>query len=114
VIAHAATPATCQRWRARRDSYRPAGEAFAPRLHEVAPIADDGTAKRFVEAHHYSGSYPAARYRFGLYREGALAGVAVFSQPCSDKVLTAVFPGDPLVSVELGRFRTARRGRGQR
>jgi 5-methylcytosine-specific restriction endonuclease McrA len=36
---------TCQRWRARRDSYRPAGEPIATRLYEVAEIPDDTTAK---------------------------------------------------------------------
>ena len=29
--------ASCQRWRERRDSYRPAGETIATRLYEVAP-----------------------------------------------------------------------------
>jgi hypothetical protein len=96
-----------QRWRDRRDSYRPAGETIKPTEYEVAPIADDGTAKAFVLGHHYSGSYPAARYRFGLYRRGErgeLVGVAVFSHPCSDRVLTNVFPGEALESAELGRF----------
>ena len=50
----------CQRWRERRDSYRPAGEVIDPRRFEVAPIPDDTTARAFVEAHHYSASYPAA------------------------------------------------------
>ena len=48
---------------------------------------------------------PPARFRFGIYRDGTgLAGVAVFSVPCRDAVLTSVFPGDPRCSVELGRF----------
>jgi hypothetical protein len=33
-----------------------------------------------------------------------LQGVAVFSHPCHDRVLTTVFPGRPTDSVELGRF----------
>lgn len=93
-----------QRWRDHRDSYRPAGEVIDPHAYEVAPIADDRTPKAFVLAHHYSGSYPSARFRFGLYRGGALVGVAVYSHPCNDKVLTSVFPGQALASVELGRF----------
>lgn len=96
--------AVCQRWRARRDSYRPAGEVINTRLHEVAVIDGDADAKRFVEEHHYSGTFPAARWRFGLYRAGHLVGVAVFSHPSNDKVLTAVFPGLATDSVELGRF----------
>jgi hypothetical protein len=93
-----------QRWRSGRDAYRPAGEVIDPREFDVAPIATDNEAKAFVVGHHYSGSYPAARWRFGLYRHGVLVGVAVFSVPCSPAVLTRVFPGDPNDSVELGRF----------
>jgi hypothetical protein len=94
-----------QRWNGGRDSYRPAGEVIRTSDYDVAPIAQNAVAKAFVEAHHYSGTYPAARFRFGLYRRGALAGVAVFSHPCSDRVLTKVFPvDDPKMAVELGRF----------
>jgi hypothetical protein len=95
----------CQRWRNRRDSYRPAGEPFDPRAFEVAEIPGDTTARAFVERHHYSGAYPAARRRFGLYAKGGtLSGVAVFSHPCRPDVLTSVFPGTHTDSVELGRF----------
>lgn len=93
-----------QRWHARRDSYRPSAEPICTLAHEVAPIADDATARAFVLEHHYSCSYPAARYRFGLYRHGRLAGVAVFSHPCSDRVITNVFPVPAVEAVELGRF----------
>lgn len=95
----------CQRWRERRASYRPAGETIRTSEYDVAPIAADAIAKAFVQAHHYSGTYPAARFRVGLYHRGELAGVAVFSHPCSDHVLTRVFPHVPArSSVELGRF----------
>ena len=94
---------TVQRWRDRRDSYRPIGETIDPRRYEVALIPDDTTAKGFVLAHHYSGSYPAARHRYGLYRGEGLVGVAVFSQPMQDAVLRPL-PGSPRDSVELGRF----------
>lgn len=94
-----------QRWRAGRDSYRPAGETIRTSDYEVATLADDQTPKTFVLEHHYSGSYPAARFRFGLYRGAKLAGVAVFSQPCNDAVLTNTFPGVPVdEAAELGRF----------
>ena len=92
-----------QRWRDRRDRYRPAGETIATHRYEVAAIPDDITARRFVEAHHYSASYPAARFRFGLYRGEQLVGVAVFSQPVRDEVL-ACLPGARLERVELGRL----------
>lgn len=92
---------SCQRWRARRDSYRPAGETFEPRAFEVAAIESDRTARAFVEAHHYSGSYPAARRRFGLFERGELVGVAVFSVPMRAEVLRPWGLDDGL---ELGRF----------
>jgi hypothetical protein len=43
-----------QRWRERRESYRPAGEPINPRLYEVADLAGDREAKAFILAHHYS------------------------------------------------------------
>ncbi len=93
-----------QRWRDGRARYRPTGEMIRPAEYEVAPIPE-ATAKAFVLQHHYSRTYPAARHRIGLFRRGLLAGVAVFSQPVQDCVLTRWFPtGSALDSVELGRF----------
>ncbi len=92
-----------QRWRDRRGSYRWTGEPFDPDRYEVAPIASDRVARTFVEAHHYSGTYPAARFRFGLYLGADLVGVSVFSVPTNDLALRPL-PGDPRASVELGRF----------
>lgn len=92
-----------QRWRDHRTSYRPAGEVIQTSAFEVAEVLDDTTPRNFVETHHYSGSFPAARFRFGLYRGAQLAGVAVFSVPCNDKAL-ACFPGLPIESTELGRL----------
>lgn len=93
-----------QRWVEGRDSYRPSGEPIRTSEYEVAELPGDACAKDFVLRHHYSGSYPASRFRYGLFRRGALAGVAVYSTPCRPEVLSSVFPGDPLSSVELGRF----------
>lgn len=93
-----------QRWRERRESYRPAGETIRTAAYDVTPIAESD-AKDFVVRHHYSGSYPAARLRFGLFQGSTLAGVAVLSQPCDNRVLTNVFPAVPIAeSAELGRF----------
>lgn len=92
-----------QRWRGRRDSYRPAGETINTRSYEVATIADDSTARAFVEAHHYSASYPAARRRYGLYRGPDLVGVAVLSEPMCSGVLAAL-PCPRESAAELGRF----------
>lgn len=94
-----------QRWNGGRDSYRPAGEVIDPTQYDVVPIKTDSVAKAFILKHHYSGSYPAARFRHGLYRHGELVGVAVFSHPCSNRVLTKVFPlKDAKEAVELGRL----------
>jgi hypothetical protein len=94
-----------QRWSYGRDHYRHDGEPIDPRDYEVAPIASDGPARAFVESNHYSNSYPAARWRFGMYRRGQLVGVAVFSHPASDKVLTNAFAIEAATdAVELGRF----------
>jgi hypothetical protein len=93
-----------QRWREQRGVYVPAGTVIDPRAYEVAPILADGPAKAFVLAHHYAGTFPAARFRFGLYRSAELMGVAVFSVPANDKVITNVLPGEAVESVELGRL----------
>jgi len=99
------TATGAQRWTEQRASYRKRGEAWAAYVRgcEVAPIENE-TARAFVTAHHYSASYPAARVRHGLFHGGALVGVAVYSVPVRDCVLTSVFPGDARESVELGRF----------
>src|SRR5260370_19390231 len=83
--------------------YRPAGEPINPSEFDVSPI-NVTEAKPFVCLHHYSSSFPASRFQFGLFHNGILSGVAVFSMPMSSRVLTNVFPGNPLDSVELGRF----------
>jgi hypothetical protein len=96
-----------QRWRDRRDSYRPAGETINTLAYEVAAISGKGSdtiARSFVEQHHYSASYPAARFRFGLYRSSALVGAAVFSVPCRKEVISVPL-GVPFdEGTDLGRF----------
>ena len=99
----------CQRWQHRRASYRPAGEVFDPRRASVEPI-DEREAKAFVETHHYSGSYPAARFRAGVFvkapfRRAQLSGVGVFSVPMNQQVIPCYFAGLAAAQgVELGRF----------
>jgi hypothetical protein len=94
---------TTQRWRDGKPRYRPAGEPIRTTDFDVAKIPGDAVAKSFVCSHHYSGSYPAARVRVGLYRRGDLVGVAVFSIPAQSRALD-VLPGDAADKVELGRF----------
>lgn len=93
-----------QRWNVGRASYRHPEEPINPREYEVGELADDRTPREFVTVHHYSRTYPAARFRIGLYRHGHLEGIAVFSHPCSQGVLTSVFTAPICSTVELGRF----------
>jgi hypothetical protein len=94
-----------QRWHTGRDRYRPPGEVINTREYDVEPIASDSVARDFVCRHHYSASFPAARWRHGLYRSGELVGVAVFSVPMSKAVITGTFKGLEFNDgVELGRF----------
>ncbi len=92
-----------QRWADHRGVYKPADTTIAHHLYDVELIPDDRTAKAFVETHHYSASYPAARERVGLYCLGELVGVAVFSVPAQPKALDRL-PGSRESSVELGRL----------
>lgn len=91
------------RWKEHRGVYVPARETIIAAHYEVAPLPER-EAKLFVEQHHYAGSMPAARWCFGLYWGPILVGVAVFSHPVNDRVLTSVLPGTALESVELGRL----------
>jgi hypothetical protein len=99
----------CQRWRNGRARYRPAGEVFDTARASVQAI-DESTAKAFTVAHHYAASYPAARFRAGLFVQGrasreSLVGVAVFSVPMSQGVIPRWFAGlRPAEGVELGRL----------
>lgn len=98
----------CQRWNNRREMYRPAGEPIDPRRYEVVPL-EELPAKRFVVKHHYSGSYPAARFRAALmrkerFRKSELVGVAVFSVPMNNAVIPKYCGLSPNAGVELGRF----------
>lgn len=92
----------CQRYSYGRCRWVRGASAFDARAFEVAPIADDTTARTFVLDHHYAGTFPAARRRFGLYaRGGALVGVAVYSVPMHPAVLRPWSSSD---ACELGRL----------
>lgn len=98
-----------QRWLNRKVRYRPPGEIFNPRFAEVAPI-DEGIAKEFVRRHHFSGTYPAARFRAGIFikepfRRERIGGCAVFSVSMTNAVITRWLDVDePLHGIELGRL----------
>lgn len=97
----------CQRWRDGAHSWRHTSEGgFDRTRYEVALELADAPIKRFVETHHYSRAYPAARLRAALYDAGTLVGAAVFGVPMQAKVLTSAFPGLAPYdeSLELSRF----------
>lgn len=98
---------TAQRWHEGRERWvAPSQGLFDPSRYHVAPIADRA-AKEFVCTHHYSASYPAARFRVGLVDRdtGELAGVCVFSVPMSQGVLLRYADlRDPNEGAELGRL----------
>lgn len=92
-----------QRWRERRESYRPAGEVIRTSEYGVEEVSEP-EAKAFIKTHHYAGDFPADRFRFGLKRFGRLVGVAVFSHPVNNRALTKEFPVHHLEATELGRL----------
>ncbi len=96
----------CQRWKYRKDRLIVAGEdlPFDKRKYSVDLISE-ATAKAFVTTHHYSGSYPAAVVRVGLFGQSAeLLGVAVFSVPINERVIPAHCGVPPRAGLELGRL----------
>ncbi len=96
---------TCQRWTEGRESRRPAGELIKTSAYDVAPIASAAEARAFVAQHHYAATSSSTAHRFGLYRSGELAGVALFGPPASMNAHRAVFPTlTPKQAVTLGRL----------
>ena len=97
----------CQRSRDGRQSWRPAGELINTSRYQVGAISGAGSdtmVRAFVLQHHYSGSYPAAVRRFGLYRGDELVGVAVFSMPWQRSLDRAGCPWSNREALELARF----------
>lgn len=94
----------CQRWRGGRERYRPAGETIRPAEYAVAEVARPD-ARAFVGAHHYAASLPSNVLRYGLFRRGALAGVAVFGNPAGPAVMARAFePAAAADALELNRL----------
>ena len=97
-----------QRWRAGRAGWRHRDDVVDTSRLEVVELTRDRDAKAFVLEHHYSGSYPAAKLRYGLVdrRTDRLVGVCVLGVPMQDKVLSNVFPDlqAGASSVELSRL----------
>ena len=96
------------RWLKKRSGDAPAAIFDASRHH--VEVISQRDASAFVCAHHYSGSFPAARLSVGLYRSrgglwaAELVGVAVFSVPCNQRVIPSYADATPADGVELGRL----------
>ena len=74
----------------------------------MQPI-EEAVAKNYVVANHYSGTYPAARFRAGLFEHSEfhrprLVGVAVFSVPMTQSVIPKYLGVAASRGVELGRL----------
>ena len=87
----------------RRSTWSAHHKLFNPRLYSVEEVTE-AVAKAFVISHHYSGTYPAARFRVGLFDQTKLVGVAVYSVPASQKVIPRYADIKPSEGVELGRL----------
>ncbi|TAL36823.1 MAG: hypothetical protein EPN98_04255 [Phenylobacterium sp.] len=101
-------PFVAQRWRERRQSYRPQREPLDPRRYGVVRLSGTAEARGFIVRHHYSGSYPVAIAAYGLMearrnRSAELVGVAVFSVPVQPRAADA-YGASGARSCDLGRF----------
>jgi hypothetical protein len=97
----------CQRWGPnRRHSWRHRREGGFDKSRYQVEAIDEEAAYNFVTSYHYSGAFPAARQRYGVFAGPQLVGVAVLSVPMRNQVLTNVFPDLQAVyeSLELGRL----------
>lgn len=97
------------RWLKKRHGDAPKS-LFDPRIHYVEQIQRKA-ARSFVELHHYSGTFPAARVSVGLYRKrgevwaSELVGVYVYSVPVQPRAAGRWAPGcDKDEVIELGRM----------
>jgi hypothetical protein len=100
--------ANSKRWRDRRPRWTPSRESIDPREYGV-DLIDRGTARPYVEQHHYAHSYPAEEVACGLFRKtgvapSVLVGVAVFAQTSQPNAITCHLGIEPDAGLELSRF----------
>lgn len=93
-----------QRWRDRRQGWRVDRDEGFRKVDYSADIIRDGVARTFVTTHHYSGSYPVAVERIGLFRGRELVGAAVFSFPMNNNAVPRYSGHAANQGIELGRF----------
>lgn len=98
-----------KRWTTRREFRVRADLCFDPSEFGVDVITDK-RAKPFIQLHHYSGSYPAARLAVGMFRKKAphapseLVGTCVFSVPMNQNAVPKHLEIEPAHGAEIGRF----------
>lgn len=98
-----------QRWYEGTQRWRPTGEqGFEPDRYGVAEIGKS-EAQAFVRRHHYSATFPASKFCFGLWDLAAtprLVGALVLGIAMHNRVLTNPFPHlEPHVeSLEVSRL----------
>jgi hypothetical protein len=96
----------CQRWRRRRPTWLRTSEGgFDPAVHRVIQIPE-APSRRFVENHHYSGSWPAVRFAFGLQRLDELPAPG---DPAGGRLLGVLSLGIPMNGAVLDVFEDTRR-----
>ncbi|WP_125806349.1 hypothetical protein [Actinoplanes sp. ATCC 53533] len=95
----------CQRTAHRTPTWRHTSDGgFNARRYRVVEVPER-EARRFVERHHYSHSWPAARMSLALVEGQHLVGAAALGVPMHPRVLTKPFPTlDPNSAAELSRF----------
>ncbi len=96
-----------QRWQGGRGQLPSLGEPIDTSRYGVEVLEGPGSdrlASEFVRAHHYSGSYPAAVFRLGLYRMKELVGVCVFGVPAQKASIPKWCGLSPGSGVVLSRF----------
>lgn len=98
-----------KRWTSRREFRVRADLCFDP-SEFGADVISDRLAKPFVEHHHYSASYPAARLAVGMFRKAGpaadtqLVGACVFSVPMNQRAVPKHLGLPPEDGAEIGRF----------
>lgn len=96
----------CQRWRDRTPTWLRTSEGgFDPGVHRVIPI-DEVPARRFVERHHYSASWPAVRFSLALQR---IDQPPEPGDPKGGRLLGVLTLGIPMNGASLNCFADLRR-----
>jgi len=100
------TTAACptQRWKLGRNYWRVDRDEGFRKAHFSIDEIRDSVARAFVIDHHYSGSYPIAMERVGLFYGRTLVGVAVFSIPINNSIIPRYTGLSAAHGAELGRF----------